>query len=48
MQCGEKHLGERIRILLASDDFDGLPQLGEGRLQGRRSVLGGEMQSGGG
>ena len=33
MQCGPEHLGECVRILLASDDADRLVQLCEGRRQ---------------
>src|ERR1700745_3250290 len=46
VQRGPQHLGERVRILLVSDEADRLSQLGEGRRQLRGCVLGGEAQGG--
>src|SRR5688572_22440195 len=44
MQCRPEHLGERLRILYATEKSDGRTQFGEGDLQLRGSVLGGEVQ----
>jgi len=38
VQCGPEHFGERFCVLIVSDPFDRLVQLGEGRPQLRWCV----------